>query len=67
MPRQHMHQNSHGNMVNNVSMNSDSCHQQMRMGQQHIDDQADAESFSSHTQQMIDEYEEEKRFSNAFL
>ena len=59
MPRQQIYQNSHGNMVNNMSMNSDP--------QQHIDDQADADSFSSRTQQMIDEYEEEERFSNAFL
>ena len=65
--RQQMHQNSQGNMVNNVSMNSDPRHQQMRIGQQHIGDQADADSFSSRTQQMIDAYEEEKRFSNAFL
>ena len=65
--RQQMHQNSQGNMVNNMSMNSDSRQQQMCMGRQHIGDQADADSFSSHTQQMIDDYQEEKRFSNAFL
>ena len=67
MPRQHMYQNSHGNMVNNVSMNSDPRHQQICMEQQHIGDQADTDSFSSHTQQMIDDYRKEERFSNAFL